>query len=58
MCSDNGRVMDGHAEVMFGGLQCGVMYNITAEGKISTSQTFEGFGLTNITTLPCTGKIW
>ena len=50
------RIADGQATVVVDGLQCKVMYNITAEGRMSTSQAFEGFELTNATTIPCAGK--
>ena len=57
-CSDLGPVRDGQAEVIVTGLQCGVRYNITAEGRMSTSQAFVGFAFASTTTLPCAGKIY
>ncbi|XP_065912387.1 receptor-type tyrosine-protein phosphatase S-like isoform X2 [Dysidea avara] len=48
-----GPVRDGQAEVIVTGLQCGVRYNITAEGRMSTSQAFVGFAFASTTTLPC-----
>ena len=47
---------NGQAELTVTGLQCGVMYTVTAEGRMSAA--FEGFELFSNTTIPCVGKFY
>jgi len=48
--------MNGQADVTVTDLRCEVRYNVTARGRLSTTEELEAFGLINSTTIRCSGK--